>query len=85
MYNMITNDDGWVALRKYRTINKVVSVGGEDYAFITRANICLAWIRPEHVEAVLQIKRVCCGGNKKPMFSYADETAVRRWTNGGGR
>lgn len=85
MYNMVTNDAGWVALRKLRTIQQVVSVGGDDYVFTNNANICLAWIKPEHVDQVLAMKRVCCGGNKKPLFIYADETAVRRWTNGGGR
>jgi len=82
---MVTNEDGWVALRKYRTINQIVSVGGNEYAFANRANICLAWVRPEHVDQVLSMKRVCCGGNKKPLFTYADEVSVRRWTNGGGR
>jgi len=85
VYNMVTNDAGWVALRKLRTIQQVVSVGGDDYVFTNNANICLAWIKPEHVDQVLAMKRVCCGGNKKPLFIYADETAVRRWTNGGGR
>ncbi|PNX52368.1 MAG: hypothetical protein BV458_09935 [Thermoplasmata archaeon M9B2D] len=82
---MITDENGNVALRKYRTINQIVTVGGEEYLFNTKANICLAWVKPEHVDAVLNIKRTCCGGNKKPAFTLADETAVRRWTNGGGR
>jgi hypothetical protein len=82
---MITNSDGWVALKRYQKINKLISVGGEQYLFQTRANICLAWVRPEHVGAVLAIKKVCCGGNKKPMFLHANESDVRRWENGGGR
>jgi hypothetical protein len=82
---MITNDEGWVALKRFQTINKVVEVGGESYLFFTKANICLAWVRPEHVEAVLNIKRECCGGSRKPMFRYANESDVRRWTAGGGR
>ena len=82
---MITNDDGWVALKRPQTINKVVTVRDEQYLFHTRANICLSWIRPEHVDSVLNIKRVCCGGKKKPMFRYANEDDARRWTNGGGR
>jgi len=82
---MVYNDDGWVALKRFQTINKLVIVGDEEYLFATRANICMAWIRPEHVDQVLAIRRVCCSGTKKPMFTYANEDDVRRWTNGGGR
>ena len=80
---METNEDGWVALKRYQTINKLVTAGGKEYMFITKYNICLAWIRPEHVGQVLSIKKECCSGSKKPMFCYASETAVRRWTYGG--
>jgi hypothetical protein len=82
---MVTNDDGWVALKRFQTINKVVTVGGEEYLFFTKANICLAWIRPEHVGEILNIKKVCCGGSKKPAFRYANESDARRWNAGGGR
>ncbi len=82
---MITNDDGWIALKRYQTINKIVTVGGEEYLFYTKANICLAWIRPEHVGAVLNIKKKCCGGNTKSQFRYANENDARRWSAGGGR
>lgn len=82
---MVTNDDGWIALKRYQTINKVVAVRGEEYLFFTKANICLAWIRPEHVDQVLNIKKVCCGGSRKPKFRYASDADVRIWTAGGGR
>ena len=82
---MVTNDDGWVALKRYQTINKIVKVGGEEYLFFTKANICLAWIRPEHVESVLNIKKICCGGSRKHQFRYASDVDARRHTAGGGR
>lgn len=82
---MVYNDDGWIALKRFQTINKLVTVGDTQYLFATRANICMAWIMPEHVDAILAIRRVCCSGSKKPMFTYANENDVRRWTNGGGR
>ena len=80
---METNEDGWVALKRYQTINKLVTAGGKEYMFMTKHNICLAWVRPEHVGQVLSIMKGCCDGKKKPMFCYADETAIRRWTYGG--
>jgi len=82
---MVYNEQGWVALKRYQTINKLVTVGDVEYLFMTRANICMAWVRPEHVGQVLSKKRICCGGNKRPMFLYANESDARRWTNGGGR
>jgi len=30
------------------------------------------------------LTKVCCGGNKKTVYRYANEADVRRWTNGGG-
>jgi hypothetical protein len=82
---MVYNDQGWVALKRYQTINKLVTVGGEEYLFMTRANICMAWVRAEHVSQVLSKMRVCCNNSKRPMFRYANEDDVRRWTTGGGR
>jgi len=79
------NSEGWIALKRFQTINKLVTVGEEQYLFSTRANICMAWVRPEHVNQILSIKRMCCGGGKKSMFTYANENDVRRWTNSGGR
>ena len=80
---MVTNEDGWVALKRYQTINKLVTVGDDQYAFQTRYHICLAWVKPEHVDQVLGIMKQCCGGGKKPMFTYASETDVKRWHVGG--
>jgi len=82
---MEANEDGWIAIKRYQTINKVVSVGGEEYLFLTKANICMAWIKPEHAGAILQIKKECCGGSRKAEFRPANENDVRRWEAGGGR
>lgn len=83
--DMITNEAGQVAIRRYRQADKIVSVGNAQYVFRTRANISMAWIDSEHVGAVLGMRRQCCSGAKKPEFHYASDVDVRRWTNGGGR
>ena len=77
------NNNGWIALKRYQTINKVVTVGKEQYAFCTSHNICMAWVKPEHVNQVLAVQRVCCSGSKKSQFFYASETDVRRFEHGG--
>lgn len=82
---MITNEAGQVALKRYRNTPKIVKVGNMQYLFSVRANICMAWVESEHIGSILAMKRVCCGGNRKPDFTYANESDVRRWENGGGR
>jgi hypothetical protein len=77
------NDDGWIALKRFQTIPRLVTVGDDQYAFQCRNNICMAWVRPEHVNQVLSVMKMCCGNSKKPMFTYASETDVRRWQYGG--
>lgn len=83
---MITDANGNVALKYYQTIPHVVAISDQtSYAFAVRANICLAWVRPDHVEKMLNKTKVCCGGNRKKVYFLANENDVRRWTNGGGR
>ena len=80
---MITQGDS-TAIAYYQTIPHVVKVKGNEYAFVVKANICLAWVKNEDALAVLALTKVCCGGNKKTVYRYANESDVRRWTNGGG-
>jgi hypothetical protein len=83
---MIENTDGWVAIKYYQTIPHICRLGdGTEYAFAVQARICLAWIRPQHVNTVLHIVKVCCGGNKKTVYRLANESDVRQWTQRGGR
>ena len=85
MASMITNDEGYVAVKKYITIPQTLSVNGREYWFQNSANICMSWINPDDVNIVLSTTKTCCGGNKRHIFSLANEADVRRWTNGGGR
>jgi len=78
-----TNEDGWVALKRFQTIPKVVKVGGMEYAFTCQNNVCMAWVQPEHVNQVLSIMKTCCNNSKKPMFAYAFPHDVKLWQYGG--
>jgi len=83
---MITNSAGEVALKYYLPTGKYISLSATiEYVFVAEANISLCWVKPEHVDRILAIKKTCCGNTHKPMFRYANETEVRRWTNRGGR
>lgn len=82
----INDGAGNVALCYYHTTNPLVELGsGESYRvykFVTQHNICLAWVKLEDAQRILNILGGCCGG-KKPVYRVASETEVRRWTNGG--
>lgn len=77
---MQTNAEGQVALKHMRRGRALI----HGYVFVTQANVCLAWVNPEDVDKLLQVKHGCCG-SKKPVIFYANESDVRRWTNRGGR
>lgn len=81
----MVEQDEKIALAYYQTIPQVIKVNGHEYLFGVRANICMAWVLKDDVSAVLNIVKVCCGGNKRHVYRYASEDDVRRWTNGGGR
>lgn len=81
---MPKNADGQVAVRRYRQNRKTILISNKKvYHFIPKNNICLAWIDPEDVETILNIKYDCCGNSKKLEFHLASETDVRRYLYGG--
>ena len=77
--------DGKVAIRRIPARVKLVTVRGTEYIFLIRGNVALCWVDKADVPDVLAIKQGCCGGGKKQVFYYADETHLRRWENNGGR
>lgn len=84
----VTNDQGEVALKYYQSQNRILvqkTPSGQDYVFVNRASITLAWVLPEDEQHLLSRRKNCCGNHKKKVFFYANEDDVRRWTNGGGR
>lgn len=86
---MITNDAGQVALKYYQPA-QVISAdtpSKKDYVFVVRASIAMAWVEAGDVANLLARKAGCnCGGGqKRQAYTYANETDVRRWTNGGGQ
>jgi hypothetical protein len=81
----VINDQNQVAVSYYTCVPHVIGVMGTEYAFTVKANICMAWINPEHVDAVLRVKKNCCGNNSKTVYRLEHEDHTRRWTNGGGR
>ena len=56
---MITNDGGWVAVKRLRLNQKYVKVRDREYVFIPKNNICLAWVHPDDVQVLLNLKEGC--------------------------
>lgn len=76
----IYNDSGQVALCYYQTTNPLITLanGIIGYKFQTSANICLAWVEPEHAQTLLDLMGGCCGGKRRIIY-VATQTDVDRW------
>lgn len=71
---------GNIALRYRNDTSKLVRMGdGTEYMFVTKANACIAWVAPQHVDQVLAMKHQCCGGNMNSMFKKTNALTVYRW------
>lgn len=76
-------EENKVALMSYMPVQRLVTVGDlTQYVFVPKHNISLAWVEEQHVDEILAKTVGCCGG-KRPAFRLADETNIRRWTQGG--
>jgi hypothetical protein len=72
------NEKGQIAVRRFRLREEPFPVHippDKDYLFITRNNVCLAWIDPEDVEKVLATRRRCCGTTVQQFYLASDEAA----------
>lgn len=78
------NEAGQVALKHYTSNPVTVQVGPEkvSYSFVPKLSISMAWINPEHVDTLLNLKaRVCCG-NQANKFRLANALDVCLWETG---
>ena len=81
----IRNDAGDVAMKYGKEQRILVKCGVNEYVFALRANISMAWIKPDDVPCVRRVKGGCCGPKKPGIIVFANESDARRWTAGGGR
>jgi len=80
-------EDGKTAIIHKRGLNmdKTVIANGKTYVFRGRGGVFMAWVSAADVEAVLGIRRICCGGQSTPEFVPANSAQVAYWVklNGG--
>ena len=77
----VVNDFGKVAVKYFQPLNNDLKVNGKTYSFKVKKSISIAWIEPEDVDAVLNVVKECCGGNRMRVYKLEHETHVRRWLN----
>lgn len=75
----IVNATGDVAVRYLTAIPHVVSVMGTEYAFVVQFTVNITWVKLEHLSAIFEIKKSCCGGSSHQKYVLANETSVRLW------
>lgn len=76
----VVDENGWVAMHFFQELPKRVQMpDGTMYQFVPKANISIAFVRPEHVEEVLKHKHRCCGGNVNVAFRFPNLHNVRLW------
>lgn len=79
--NAQRNDAGQVAMTYYMSTNPLVEFQSpyRGYKFITKVNICLAWVNESDVEKILSILGGCCGKNNNRIFRISSAQEVRLW------
>jgi len=75
----ITNDAGLVAMKFPQPVVKQLQVPGGFYTFYPKRNISMAWIQPQHVDYILNVKHSCCGGSHNQTFRLATQSDVNIW------
>ncbi len=84
----ITNDAGEIAIAYHQPAQAYVDASqmptGRGYVFSVQRAVSLAWVHPDDVQAILDIRKTCqgCGGRRKQRFAYATDGQVSVWTDG---
>jgi hypothetical protein len=73
------NEQGYVAMRYSQPIIKEVQVPGGFYTFYPNRNISMCWVKPELVDAVLNVKGGCCGRSNNQVFWLASQSDANIW------
>lgn len=80
----VVREDGWIAIQHFTSNPATVQIeaSGQVYTFSPQHNVSMAWVNPDDVPAILQIRaRICCGKTKQK-FQYASQVNVCLWETG---
>ncbi len=81
---MPTNSNGYVAVKHYQFIHKRVQINGRTYDFIPRHGVSMAWVHPDDVGKLLELRGGCnCPNNTSgKSFRLANDLDVSYWETG---
>jgi len=68
-----------IPLVYYQCVQKLVTIRKKQYVFTIKYNISLAYVEPEHVDSILNMRGGCCGSRKRGIFRRATEQEIRIW------
>jgi len=77
----VVNDSGQVAVKYFQAMSQTLKIRSKTYVFQVRKNLSIAWIDAKDVEEVLNVTKVCCGGNRNKVYRLEHEMHVKRWLN----
>lgn len=83
---MVKNDAGEVAVTFYQNVQHYQLLGNKhEYVFLSKNKyVSIAWVKPEDVPALLEIKHACCpGSNPKPSYRLSSQQEVNLWSGTG--
>ncbi len=85
---VVKNEQGEVAIAYYQPAEAYVDgsrvPSGRGYAFRTERAVCMAWVDPRDVDAILAMTKNCagCGNKARRLFAYATIGQVWMWATG---
>lgn len=81
----VVDETDRVAIRYHQPAQVVTECGPRQYIFVPKANLSIAWVPQSDAQCVLDKRGGCCGQRRPGVFTYANASHVRQWTNGGGK
>lgn len=80
---MILNDEGKAALNHYNSNPATIEMpDGHTVDFIGQWGVALAWVDPQDVPYLLEVKIPACCNRKRLLCSLATQEAVNVWLTG---
>ena len=78
----IVREDGYVALRFYKNLPRIVGANGREYVVSIQYNCAILWVHPDDVQPLLNIQEGCCGNAKHNICRLATNTDLSIYSTG---
>ena len=68
-----------VALARYMELPDAIPAHGKIYSFTVRHGVSLCMVDEADVEAILSLRRGCCGGRTRGLVHRATPSQIEAW------